>query len=501
MVSPRMIGTPEFAVPTDIVDQWSVDEWIDRLISAPSLRNHGIPATEGRPRLYRMDLLVNELRKRASANPRNFMELATAMVQSTRTIPGSAYAAILESLGSPHRPQGMSGTWLPIADADYANLLFQPAFFSCENCAHAVSMAVISRPDFPWTEAMISRLTVIATDHPESFTETRQSNRDAVALYRLNSPPCNAIVALSKIAQRNADSRSQLLAFAKAMLEHHDIGRHAAAAMLAYQCRSFDSPCAMHIILAAASTIRVAADHEINEILLSLLWSQETPPHDKDQLHALVIRLYHQDCPYYREVGGVNVIALLAMNRVQRKECQSLLARDVVSRTAAAHQIRMWLTDRFAAAWIKEFALVLANDDAAKVQGAILLAFADHRCSYLLDDATFLAALAQSRAVKRDSTSLIKACDHHGNLLHMGEEILIIAHHCFADHDQTEAENHQHHDFNEVANLLIRLSDCASQTNLDELGVRARNAFDALIATGKIAPVNIWKSIAQAQDE
>lgn len=486
-------------VPDDVADGYTAEQWANCIERAPEYDERWRHAAGTNSCLDgSRDVLISQLHSLAERNPHQYLPVAKDMVHARDRVPEKVFAVLLAALGRTEPPRLAGADWCPLADDEFAQIVTNPTYLECTEGVSELAQAIAARPAYAWPDTVVARLIGIAQDPVDRFTRQNVGSGDSVLHIRLTDSSCIAWSALGRIARRHGHRQEELLSVATALVGHADLGRQAAAAVLAWSCREQDPRRATEAVLQVAREPLVAAQRDVHEILRFLAVDPSVATADAGEARRILIGLLEHREPPCAEWGGVGVMCLRDWNVLDDADLMRLLAANFVARRSAARVAVAWLANLDAPEWLRTLVVALANDGDEEVGDAILgMCWGDGNASWM-ESADFLTAMVQSAAARRRPAPLIRFCDRRGTLRSVSDVVLALGHQAAEQAPDPANSIRPRLDAEMTAGLLIRLCEEAGQQRDEDLAQRALDVVDQMLEAGVIGSGRAWKLVIDA---
>lgn len=485
-------------IPDSAAARFSASQWVDAIERAPVFDPDREQIDSDHLGDSSNDALIAQLRTLAEEDPRKYVPVAEAIAREPDRVPTAVFPAILGALGRTKPPERSAAAWSPLLDPEFERIVVAPAYLQCDEAARDLGWSICGRAEHPWPSVVVVRLIEIARGG--SLPSTEASNGERIELQRLNDDACVALRALAALCLHHGGLHAELLGIAEELLAHRDAGRRASAAMLAWECRGYDSGRAARAVLAAARDSNIAAQRDVHRVLRWLVRSTDSNADIRAEAHRRMFSLIEYSDAPRAEWGGLGLLCLRAWDMLEPAVLVERLAENVIARRSAARVLAEWLREPDAQPWMLELARALAEDADEQVGNSIVMLFQGSQETGLLDNDEFVSSVVRSAAGRRKPGPLIRACDKHGSLLRVADSILALAAATVAPSTESDDPGLFGFHAEQVTSLLVRLNQEAEQSQNGEVARLSLDALDRIIEANRIGPGRAWKLLASASE-
>jgi len=276
------------------------------------------------------------------------------------------------------------------------------------------------------------------------------------------------------------------LALAEELARHEDVARRAAAGVLAWHTQRKTPVRAFALLLTIAQDPLVAAERDIADLLYRIAVADDASAEQRAHAQALVLALIPIS-GYQARQGGRSAMILRAWGSITPIRMAECLHDMSEARRAAAVVIAGWLGDPLAPAWIREQAVVYANDPNADIGDTILHAFTT-RTEHLLLQKDFMTLIVSSAAARRNPQDILELCSVSPKVLGVAKELLLIAANILEDRLATDDQWRHEAIVDACARAVQALASEAEQQGAYGVRNQALDVWDSFIEKGLAAP-------------
>ncbi len=469
-------------IPDNIADNWSADDWKQRLLnlndpkfcSHPAKWRQLTPDSMGE---YTLTQLASQLGRLAKSAPYRYLTHARHFDNS---VPPRAREAVLAGIASTRPPDHCTGAepWEKLGDDEVIEIVARPDYMEEPECDRQIAWIVNERPHAYWPDEVINRLVTLAQGTVSAGTTIPESGD--LMMYRTNETGSSALHALGAVAKNQKKRQSQVLAVAIELSEHDNAGRRAASVAAALRCYDSDPVAATALVLSVSAEPGNAAEREM---IHALLWFAIKDEKHETQLLAQqrLLALARSDDEHIAHMGGLVVGELRKHSILDDHEFKTLLDANVNVRRGAAENVGSYLANDDIPIMFLELALWLADDPDEKTGDFIAHGFARGTAHNFVRDLDYLHRLLNTNAARRNLHDLIRVCDQQDHLLPMADQIISLS----ATATSLKLTEFEYwrlwNNRRKAVGILARLAEEAERKADFETRTRAFDAWDSLL--------------------
>lgn len=474
-------------VEESIAQRWTAQRWATQLREAPEC--------DPRPRQMGEDMIGEHTKERiaillgrcAARDPVRYADIARFLADHPEGIPARAFSQMLDAIGRAKRPDYVKEPepWVEASADQVVSFACHPRVIAEPECARELARLVEMRPGLPWPAGVVDRLIEIARGDGRSYEGEPKARKQSLGLksFRINEAPCMALHALASLAKETPGLQRRLVEVARELIQHHDLGRKASAAVLAAHCFDADPAQCAELVLKAAENPDIACEDDVNHTLRYCATADSIPQSLRIKAKDIMLGLTtHPEDEYVSEWGAVDILIMRAWGVVSHEQLREAMEKNLFLRKHGAQIISRWLTKSDVEPWMFDFALEIADDEDPEVGNAILWCLRGKGPNRLLSNREFARSIIASRAATRDQGHILEAFDDEGKLLPVSELVLKAGALVAAGIGGNVQQGWKRaREISQVSGLLYRLYEEASRSGDWSVATRVLDLFDELI--------------------